>query len=253
MVKKLCILTILALGQVVGVLSVTNVAFGVATFTEEFDNPLDETLFTVTANPEWNTAGNFYGINNERYEFSSANGIGGSSSWRYSWLQYNPAAYGDFDISIDFTDFSPVLSQDYGYLMLVVDTDNGKQVRVERYTSGGGGSGFQNYRYIGSGTNHFGIGQITPAENSYGKLRLVRSGDDFLTYFMDGSGNYVCLGQITIADVLYSNLRIGYRVSSATKGFSVGVDNFQITYTPVPEPATLLLLGLGAMTLRRRK
>jgi hypothetical protein len=223
------------------------------TVLETFDKPLDSQLFLVSANPAWDEPGNFYGVNSGKYVFSSENGIGGTDSWRYSWLRYSPTIIGDFDVKIDFTDFSPSLSNDYGYLMLMVETDvtSVSSIRIERYTSGGGGSGFLNYRTTPTGTNNFGTGQITPASNSNGRLRIVRNGNNFETYFSDGFGNYTSLGDINISGVNEVSLRVGYRVSQSWRPFSVSVDNLEIVY--VPEPTTILLIGLGGLFLRRRK
>lgn len=72
----------------------------------------------------------------------------------------------------------------------------------------------------------------------------------------DGAGNFQLTlggaGPISFSDPAFSGGGLGLYVSANPRG-GVSFDNFSATYTPVPEPSLMALIGLGGLWLWRRR
>ncbi len=123
--------------------------------------------------------------------------------------------------------------------------------------------GETSFTFLSSIDNYGIIGTDDPATNDGWAMHLVEAQFDFelaeLSIYLDG------------AEVRWSNTAIPWasdedymdftevRVSQwniadeVILGGQINVDNIYAGDVPIPEPATLLLFGLGALTLGRRK
>ena len=96
--------------------------------------------------------------------------------------------------------------------------------------------------------------------STYGKLGITRVGDTMSAWIDRGSGP-ILLGSLSSTEFLgpmkfqiYAAQVPSPNSDRPSTAIDVRFDNFSLTAnTIIPEPATLLLLGLGGLVLRRRR
>jgi hypothetical protein len=81
-----------------------------------------------------------------------------------------------------------------------------------------------------------------------GMLEAYRSNGSMLAYITTPDLNY---GESYRAVINRPSFDIAYIIASGTEGWDAHLDNLEVNI--IPEPATLLLLGLGGLMLRNRR
>jgi len=142
---------------------------------------------------------------------------------------------GDFDIEIYFENFNPAAT-DTTMLEFYVYNPNGNQkIRVERIRTSGSDNYYRWREY--STANSWQNGAYSTASNTYGKMRITRSGSTFSCYYWNGSSwTLLSAPSTTISntDDLYVYIS-GY---TANPSYTASFDNFLINSGTVV-PGTL--------------
>jgi len=177
-----------------------------------------------------------------------------SSSYADGVARSNFVLEGDFDVSIDFTDFGPGAAAPFRHSYLhFVGTDSAQMRGIVRINDLAGAGRSYNM-YLPS----YGIDYEVATTDTSGSLRIVREGSIFTGYYHDGSA-WVSLGSGS-AWTEATSVNLGAGSDSPYPGVSVSFDNFQATanqITSVPEPSAFVMLGalggLGLIAARRRR
>jgi len=162
-----------------------------------------------------------------------------------------------------------------GYVGQVAFTCANSRI-MNRFVQGVEGNNAQDVTGSGS-TSATGSSFASPAGATVGAQNVngvtLTAGQQYtevLTIGLDGSGNQVVtnwvyagngtggslltqFGGITTGSTLTTNsfdaLAIGWRATANTTATTIDINNIQVDYSPVPEPATFALAGLGILGL----
>ena len=155
--------------------------------------------------------------------------ISTGTSSEYTRIITNYVLNADFDIQIDFSSLS--LGNNYDDVgcelkIFPYDGDSNNQVYIKAgyHSSQGGNMFMSSIRIGGSDTNTF-----ANRNNSYGKLRLVKSDSAITTYYQDGDGNWVQLNSKTGFPTKDYRIVLGLYSPANNGNISVDFDNFVIT------------------------
>lgn len=151
----------------------------------------------------------------------------------YNWQEGVAMARHRFNFSLDDATPIEVSYQLSGDLSISgPDAEGSIKAEIDIYYYGGAGS-FDSYLDY-----DFSTGQTQ---------NISEGGSLIFDYDPNPSGAYYLL--------MYLETSAGWRSYEATHQESTvisNIDNFQVTFTPIPEPSTILLLGLGGLALRRK-
>ena len=129
---------------------------------------------------------------------------------------------------------------DNQYAGLAFNIQDSTHYYLARWATNGGG-----YYQIMGGTG--GLWVVGTATYTAGSLMKVTG---------DGAGNFQLTlggaGPISFSDTTLSGGGLGLYVSASPRG-GAAFDNFSATYTPVPEPSVMALIGLGGLWFLRRR
>lgn len=148
-----------------------------------------------------------------------------------------------FDLKIDHTDFNVNGGEGFGVTLLLINRNHSDNADDWDYAYSIGslipdvGSGWKHYSYT---LDPNGSGLPTGWKGGYsGDFENFRPGvtwDDIVTH---------------VDQVQFSILSPGW--AAIFQNWGVGADNISVTTAPVPEPASMAALGLGALALLRRR
>ncbi len=164
-------------------------------------------------------------------------------------LSVSAIALNNFDLSFSVNQVASVGFDDY----LTFQTTGGAHFAFET-------NGVGNLQLFNIGTGGGGIGSSVDTSNSLWRtIRMVGSAgtlaaDSTVELLIDGAS--IGTAQLTGgATQTITNMRLGGRVGADNRYSDFGLDEVVIDVTPVPEPSSTALLGLGglALILRRRK
>ncbi len=144
---------------------------------------------------------------------------------------------GDFDVRVDFSQFTSSGQAEGHVVMIILDESNNSEVRIQRYSKGNE-QGFWTDMKKPDGT-YFG-GTAATSTTTTGILRIRRQGSVFTTYYDDGS-SWKKLGYYPSGFSSDANIVIGVGSWTQNPSVSANFDNFNLTnaildpsITPVP-------------------